>query len=180
MASTSYFTSRKRVTFTRPGLSARSAASNPNELYRFLATTAARVSDLENRAGTGSTSLKSSSPVSTPPPAASFAVTTLPTGAFAIRITNPEFRGKGGNQSHTPIQHKIQFSSTPDFAVVDTLPIGQQTYYEVTKYGNGQRKWLALSSSFDGATFNQKQILGPYTTPSAPTSTTTTTDGGTF
>lgn len=160
MSSTPYFTSRQRTTFTRPALNARSAANNKNELYRFLATTAARVSDLENRAGTGSISLKSSSPVSSPPPAAGFAVSTQP-GVFIVQITNPEFSGKG-NQAHTPIQHRIQFSSTSDFAVPDTLPIGQQTYYEVSKYGTGQRKWLAVSSSFDGATFNQKQILGPY------------------
>jgi hypothetical protein len=161
MSSTPYFSSRQRTTFTRPALNARSAAHNPNELYRFLATTAARVSDLEDRAGTGSISLKSSSPVSSPPPAASVAVTTQPS-TFILQITNPEFRGKGGNQPHTPIQHRIQFSSTQNFAVSDTLPIGQQTYYEISKYGGGQRKWIALDSSFDGATWNQKQILGPY------------------
>jgi hypothetical protein len=161
MSSTPYFTSRQRTTFTRPALNARSAANNPNELYRFLTTTASRVSDLENRAGTGSISLKSSSPVSTPPPAASFGVTTQP-GTFIIQITNPEFLGKG-NQPHTPIQHKLEFSSTSDFATSDTLPIGQQTYYEVSKYGTGQRKWVKASSSFDGINFNQSQILGPFT-----------------
>ena len=163
MSSTPYFTSRQRSTFTRPALNARSAAHNRNELFRFLTTTASRISDLENRAGTGSISLKPSSPspVSSPPPAASFAVSTQP-GTFIVQITNPEFTGKG-NQPHTPIQHRILFSSTPNFAVPDALPIGQQTYYEVSKYGAGQRKWIQASSSYDGQTFNQPQILGPFT-----------------
>lgn len=161
MSSTPYFTSRQRTTFTRPALNARSAANNKNELFRFLATTASRVSDLENRAGTGSISLKSSSPVSTPPPAAGFGVSTQP-GVFIVQITNPEFSGKG-NLSRTPIQHRLEFSSTSDFATSDMLPIGQQTYYEVSKYGTGQRKWVKASSSFDGINFNQNQILGPFT-----------------
>ena len=91
MSSTTYFTSRQRTTFTRPALSARAAVHNPNQLFRALTTLGSRVSDLENRAGTGSISLKSSSasPISSPPPAASFAVSTQP-GVFIVQIKNPE------------------------------------------------------------------------------------------
>lgn len=162
MSSTPYFTSRQRTTYTRPAIHARSAArGNTNELFRSLSTLDHRVADLESRSGTGSISLKSSSPVSSPPPAATFNVATQP-GTFIIQIANPEFTGKG-NLPRTPIQHKIEFSSTQNFAVPDTLPVGQQTYYEVSKYGTGQRKWIRTSSSYDGANFNQQQVLGPFT-----------------
>lgn len=162
MSSAPYFTSRKRTTFTRPAIHARAAGlGNKNELFRSLHTLNDRVADLEGRAGTGSISLKSSSPVSAPPPAARFNVSTKP-GVFIVEVHNPEFIGKG-NLPRTPIQHRIEFSATADFRNPDTLPIGQQTYYEVSKYSSGQRKWLATSSSHDGTHFNQRQISGPFT-----------------
>jgi hypothetical protein len=161
MSSTPYFTSRQRVSFTRPNPSYQAAAhGNPNELLRAFRSLGARLSQVETRVGGGTISLKSSSPVSSPPPAATVAASTKP-GVFIVQITNPEFAGKG-NQPHTPIQHRLRFSSTADFAVPDTLPIGQQTYYEVSKYGAGQRKWVSLDSSFDGINFNQSQVLGPF------------------
>ena len=161
MSSTPYFTSRQRVSFTRPNPSYQAAAhGNPNELLRAFRSLGARLSQVETRVGGGTISLKSSSPVSSPPPAATVAASTKP-GVFIVQITNPEFAGKG-NQPHTPIQHRLRFSSTAYFAVPDTLPIGQQTYYEVSKYGTGQRKWVSLDSSFDGINFNQSQVLGPF------------------
>jgi hypothetical protein len=161
MSSTPYFTSRQRVSYTRPNPSYQAAShGNPNELLRALRSLGNRMSQVETRVGGGTISLKNSSPVSSPPPLATAAASTRP-GVFIVQLTNPEFTGKG-NQPHTPIQHRLRFSSTADFAVPDTLPIGQQTYYEVSKYGAGQRKWIALDSSFDGINFNQSQVLGPY------------------
>jgi len=162
MSSTPYFTSRQRVSYTRPNPSYQAAShGNSNELLRALRSLGNRMSQVETRVGGGTISLKASSPVSSPPPAATVAASTKP-GVFIVQITNPEFAGKG-NQPHTPIQHRLRFSSTSDFAVPDTLPIGQQTYYEVSKYGAGQRKWVSLDSSFDGINFNQSQVLGPFT-----------------
>lgn len=163
MSSAPYFTSRNRTTYTRPAIHARAAGQgNKNELFRSLHTLNFRVGDLEQRAGTGSISLKSSSPVSSPPPAALFKVNTQP-GVIIVQIHNPEFTGKG-NKPRTPIQHKIEFSSTADFREVDPLPVGQQTYYEISKYGVGQRKWMASSSSTDGIHFNPRVVSGPFTT----------------
>ena len=162
MSSTPYFTSRQRVSFTRPNPSYQAAShGTPPELPRAFRSLGARLSQVEPRVGGGTLSLKASSPVSSPPPAATVAASTQP-GVFILQITNPEFTGKG-NQPHTPIQHRLRFSSTADFAVPDTLPIGQQTYYEVSKYGAGQRKWVSLDSSFDGINFNQSQVVGPLT-----------------
>jgi hypothetical protein len=164
MSSIPYFTSRQRVTYTRPAIHSRSAAhGNRNELFRSLRTLNERMGDLEQRTGTGSISLKTSSPVSTPPQAAATTLSTSP-GVFRIQIKNPEFLiRKQSNQPHTPIQHKIEFSSTPHFAKSDVLPIGSQTYYEVSRYGAGQRKYVRISSSFDGHNFNQPKVLGPLT-----------------
>jgi hypothetical protein len=162
MSSTSYFTSRQRVSYTRPDPSYQAASrGNKNELLRALRGLGDRLSQVETRQGGKSISLKSSSPVSTPPPAAQFSVSSQP-GVFYVQITNPEFKANPGNLPHTPIQHKIEFSSTQNFATSDTLPVGGQTYYEVTKYGTGARKWIRTSSSYDGKNFNAQQIFGPY------------------
>jgi hypothetical protein len=164
MSSTPYFTSRQRVSFTRPNPSYQAAANgNKNELLRAFRGLGDRVSQVETRLGGASISLKSSSPVSAPPPSAGFSVSTQP-GIFVVQITNPEFKQNPGNLPHTPIQHKLEFSSTQDFATPEPLPIGAQTYYEVSKYGTGARKWVRASSSYDGKTFNQSQIFGPLTT----------------
>lgn len=163
MSSTPYFTSRQRTSYTRPNPSYQAAShGNPNELLRALTGLGTRLTALETRAGGGSINLKSNSPVSTPPPAAQFNVSSQP-GVFFIQITNPEFRQNPGNLPHTPIQHKIEFSSTQNFATSETLPVGAQTYYEVSKYGTGARKWIRTSSSYDGKNFNEQQIFGPLT-----------------
>ncbi len=163
MSSTPYFASRQRTSYTRPNPSFEAAArGNKNELLRALISLSTRTSQLETRAGGGSINLKSNSPVSTPPPAAQFNVSSQP-GTFYIQITNPQFRQNPGNLPHTPIQHKIDISSTQNFANYDTLPIGGQTYYEISKYGTGVRKWIRSSSSYDGKTFNSPQVFGPLT-----------------
>lgn len=163
MSSTSYFTSRQRVSYTRPNPSFQAAShGNKNELLRALIGLSNRVKQLETRSGGASIDLKTSSPVSTPPPAAQFHVSAQ-AGVFIVQITNPEFKQNPENLPHTPISHKIEFSSTQDFAVPDKLPVGGQTYYEVTKYGTGARKWIRTSSSYDGKNFNQQQIFGPFT-----------------
>jgi len=162
MSSTPYFTSRQRTSYTRPNPSYQAAShGNSNELLRALTGLGTRMTQIETRVGGGSTNLKSNSPVSTPPPAAQFEVTSKP-GAFYIQITNPQFKQNPGNLPHTPIQHKLEFSSTQNFATSDTLPVGQQTYYEISEYGAGARKWIRASSSFDGKNFNQQQTFGPY------------------
>lgn len=163
MSSTPYFTSRQRSSYTRPSPSVQAAAhGNKNELLRALVGLGTRMTQLETRVGGGSIDLASNSPVSTPPPAARFNVTSQP-GTFFIQITNPEFQQNPGNLPHTPIQHKIEFSSTQNFATSDTLPVGAQTYYEISKYGTGVRKWIRSSSSYDGKTFNSPQVFGPLT-----------------
>jgi hypothetical protein len=163
MSSTPYFTSRQRSSYTRPSPSVQAAAhGNKNELLRALVGLGARMTQLETRVGGGSIDLASNSPVSTPPPAAEFNVSSQP-GVFIIQATNPQFKQNPGNLPHTPIQHKFRFSSTQNFSTSDTLPIGPQTYYEVSKYGTGVRKWIEASSSYDGKTFNSPQIFGPLT-----------------
>lgn len=163
MSSTPYFTSRQRTSYTRPNPSHQAASrGNKNELLRAFISLSTRTSQLETRVGGGSINLKTNSPVSTPPPAAQFAVTSQP-GKFFIQITNPQFKQNPGNLPHTPIQHKIEFSSTQNFAVSEAFPIGAQTYYEISKYGTGVRKWIKTSSSYDGKTFNSPQIFGPLT-----------------
>jgi hypothetical protein len=161
MSSTPYFTSRQRSSYTRPNPSFQAASrGNKNELLRALIGLSTRTSQLETRVGGGSINLKTNSPVSTPPSAAQFAVSSQP-GTFFIQITNPEFKLNPGNLPQTPVKHKIEFSSTQNFAVSDELPVGVQTYYEVTKYGAGVRKWIRTSSSYDGKTFNSPQVFGP-------------------
>lgn len=162
MSNTPYFTSRQRTTFTYAAIHATSAShGNKNALRRSLNHLDSRLAQVETRVGGGSINLATSSPTSTPPPAAA-AQLTASGGKFILQITNPQFKKvKPGNLPHVPIQHRIEFSSTPDFGVSDQLPIGGQTYYEVSKYGAGQRKWVRLSSSFDGHNFNQHQVLGP-------------------
>jgi hypothetical protein len=163
MSATPYFTSRQRVSYTRPDPSYQAAShGNKNELLRALRGLGNRLSQVETRVGGSSINLMSASPVSAPPPSAQFSVSSQP-GVFFVQITNPQFKANPGNLPHTPIQHKIQFSSTQDFAVPDTLPIGAQTYYEVSKYGTGARKWIKATSSYDGKTFNSEQIFGPLT-----------------
>ena len=161
MSSTPYFSSRQRSTFTLPSPNYQAAArGNQNELLRALKGVGTRLTAIETRVGGGSINLKTNSPVSTPPPPAQFGVT-AGSGVFRVQITNPQFTGKG-NLPHTPIQHRITFSSTSDFRSSDTYPIGNQTYYEISKYPTGSRKWLKIDSSYDGHQFNQAQILGPY------------------
>ena len=79
-----------------------------------------------------------------------------------MQITNPQFRTSNkGNLPNTPIQHKIEFSPTQDFSSPTQLPITNQTYLEVSQFGKS-RQWIRVSSSYDGTNFNQKTILGPY------------------
>ncbi len=162
MSSTPYFSSRK--VYTRPPIHAKSAAyGNKEELQRALEILNQRVGSLETRSGGGSISLTTSSPVSTPPSAAKVAVNAS-NGVFRVQITNPQFLpGSKENLSHTPIQHLVEFSSTPDFAVVDSLPIGTQTYVENSQFG-ATRKFIRVSSSYDGHNFSKPVVSGPHTT----------------
>lgn len=161
MSSTPYFSSRQRSNYTPPNPNYQAAAhGNANELLRGLKVLSNRVGQLETRNGGGSISLDTSSPVSTPPPLAAVAAAAS-NGAFRIQITNPQFRLSGkGNRSNTPVLHKIEFSSTQDFSNSEQLPITAQTYVEVSKFP-ASRKWVRVSSSFDGHNFNQHQVMGP-------------------
>lgn len=162
MSSTPYFTSRQRSNYTRPGPHTQAAANgNKNELRRSLLTLGARIGQLETRAGGSSINLKSSSPVSTPPPQAGV-VASAGSGVFRIQITNPQFKVQNkGNLPNTPIVHRIRFSPTADFASPTELPITNQTIVETSQFGSS-RKWIEVSNSYDGINFNPPVRSGPH------------------
>ena len=160
MSSTPYFSSRK--IYTRPPVNYQAAAGgNKQELQRALETLTQRVGSLETRSGGGSINLSSSQPVSTPPAAAKVAVNAS-NGVFRVQITNPQYAVNAKqNLSNTPILHKVEFSSTPDFAVSSALPISSQTYFENSQFASS-RKYVGVSHSYDGHNFSKRVILGPF------------------
>lgn len=160
MSSTPYFSSRK--VYTRPPVNFQAAAGgNKQELQRALETLTQRVGSLETRSGGGSISLSSSQPISTPPSAAKVAVNAS-NGVFRVQITNPQYLlGNKTNTPNTPVLHRIEFSSTADFAQSEALPVSSQTYVENSQYGVS-RKFIRVSSSFDGHTFGKPVISGPH------------------
>lgn len=161
MSSTPYFTSRQRTGFTYPAIHSSAAAhGNKSELRRALHTLDARVGQLEIRNGGATINLKTSSPIQTPPPQAEVAASAS-NGVFRLQITNPQFKAANkGNTPNTPIVHKVEFSSTADFSSPTQLPPTNQTYLEVSQFGSA-RKWVKVSSSFDGKNYNNPIITGP-------------------
>lgn len=162
MSSAPYFTSRQRSGFTYPAIHSTAAAhGNKAELRRALHLLDARVGQLEIRSGGNTIDLKTNSPIASPPPSAQVAAS-AGSGVFRVQITNPQFKtANKGNLPNTPILHKIEFSSSQDFSSPTALPITGQTYVEVSQFGSA-RKWVRVSSSYDGKNFNQPSISGPF------------------
>lgn len=120
--------------------------------------------ELQKKTQIQATSADKQAPVAVAPPQrAGLSVLAVPgSGRFRVSITNPEFNSPKvlGNQSRSPLYHKLEMSSTADFTRdIEELPLTQQTYFEFNP--GSSTLHFRLTSSHDGVNFSKPTLSGP-------------------
>jgi len=142
----------------------RDAAQGNFLLQKLLEANGERLNQLELKVGASSFDSENKTPLAATPKPASIAFSaTSGSGRFVIRVTNPEYVGRG-NTRKTPILHHIQFSPSPTFSKgIVEFPISTQTYYHVPVEdvggtpGTPMEGYFRIRSSRDGQNFNNFQ-----------------------